>query len=246
MSARIAEEAALSLSSFRKRYRSYYETQSPSSSLTLLVRKRYRERDQCLDDEGQGLDDECQGLEDEGLGMEEEEAAPEGQEQAILVVDIVANEPLSLGYEVARCHALETTEDITPSTYEVDPEDGRVYTNIPTYVPLTAPVQTPPSPKWSLGSLLVSPSSSVVPSPIASPVANLATTISVDEDQILEVYDKDLRKLYTRSGVFRDEIFSQRYRFRSLEQEQERAMVMFSAIWRTILALEAWPAQTDA
>ncbi|GKG18443.1 hypothetical protein Tco_0372741 [Tanacetum coccineum] len=41
MSARIAEAAALSPSSFCKRYRSSYETSS-SSSLTLLVRKRYR------------------------------------------------------------------------------------------------------------------------------------------------------------------------------------------------------------
>ncbi|GKD18195.1 hypothetical protein Tco_1207353 [Tanacetum coccineum] len=305
MSARIAEAATLSLSSFRKRYRSSYETPSPSSSPTLPVRKRYRgtselildtnnegdklgeedieedenDEGQGLDDEGQGLDDEGQGLEDEGPGMKEEEAAPKGQQQAILVVDTVASEPLGLGYEAARRRALETTEEIAPCTYEVrqssrsvpeqegaerisefrqptlitwvDPEDGRVYTNIPNYVPLTAPVQTPPSPEWSLGSLLVSPSSSVVPSPIASPVANIATTISVDEDHILEVgaqlkllgsilhdhtqhldalpltlfegYDKDLRKLYTRSGAFRDKIFLQRYRFRSLEQEQERA-----------------------
>ncbi|GKG10831.1 hypothetical protein Tco_0342231, partial [Tanacetum coccineum] len=74
-------------------------------------------------------------------------------------------------------------------------------------------------------------------------------TILVDEDQFLEVgaqlelhgsilydhtqrldappltlfegYDRDLRELYTRSGVVRDEIFLQRYR--SLEREQERA-----------------------
>ncbi|GJU50177.1 hypothetical protein Tco_1219732 [Tanacetum coccineum] len=59
-------------------------------------------------------------------------------------------------------------------------------------------------------------------------------------------YDRDLRELYTRSGAVRDEIFSQRYRFRSLEREQERAMVTFSAIWRPVLALEAWAGQTDA
>ncbi|GKB78357.1 hypothetical protein Tco_0945252 [Tanacetum coccineum] len=84
-----------------------------------------------------------------------------------------------------------------------DPEDGRVYTDIPTYVPLVAPVQTPPSPEWS------------------------SATIAVDEDEFLEVgaqlklygsilhdhtqrldalpptlfkgYDRDLRELYTRS-----------------------------------------------
>ncbi|GJZ64914.1 hypothetical protein Tco_0621610 [Tanacetum coccineum] len=134
----------------------------------------------------------------------------------------------------------------------VDPEDG----------------------KWSSGSLPVSPSSPAVPSPIASPVTTPAATIAVDEDEFLEVgaqlklhrsilydhihhldalpptlfdgYDRDLRELYTRSGAVRDEIFSQRYRFRSLKREQERATVTFNAIWRPILALEAWVGQTDA
>ncbi|GJZ25958.1 hypothetical protein Tco_0570211 [Tanacetum coccineum] len=191
---------------------------------------------------------------------EEEEAAPEDQQQAVLVVDTAAIEPLGLGYRAARRRALESIEEITPSTYEVDPEDGRVYTNIPTYVPLAAPIQIPPYLEWSLSSLLVSPSSPVVPSPIASPVATPAATILVDKDQFLDVgaqlelyggilqdhtqhldalpptlfegYDRDLRELYTRSGAVRDEIFLQRYRFRSLEREQKRAMVTFSAIWR--------------
>ncbi|GJT41672.1 hypothetical protein Tco_0941537 [Tanacetum coccineum] len=301
MSTRIAEAAALSPSSFCKRYRSSYKTSSLSSSSTLPVQKRYkgtfelildtdsegdelgeedteedessdtddeREREglddegQGLDEEGQGLDDEGlddegQGLEDEGPGMEEEEVAPEGQQQAVPVVDIAVSEPLGLGYGAARCHALESTEEIAPSTYEVgqssrsmpeqegaervstyrqptlvtwvDPEDGRVYTDIPTYVPLAAPVQTPPSSEWSLGSLLVLPSSPIVSLPIDSSVATPAATISVDEDQFLEVgaqlelhvsilhdhtqhldalprtlfegYDKDLKELYTRSGA---------------------------------------------
>ncbi|GJU45464.1 hypothetical protein Tco_1202730 [Tanacetum coccineum] len=119
-----------------------------------------------------------------------------------------------------------------------------------------------------------SPSSPIVPSPVALPVATPVATISVDEDQFLEVgaqlelhgsilydhtqrldalpltlfegYDKDLRELYSRSGVVRDEIFSQRYRFRSLKQEQERDTVTFRAIWRPVLALEAYAGQTDA
>ncbi|GJV28203.1 hypothetical protein Tco_1384651 [Tanacetum coccineum] len=40
---------------------------------------------------------------------------------------------------------------------------------------------------------------------------------------LFEGYVKDLRELYTRSGVVIDEIFSQRYMFRRLEREQERA-----------------------
>ncbi|GKA65263.1 hypothetical protein Tco_0764970, partial [Tanacetum coccineum] len=222
----------------------------------MRVRIRMTRESHGLDDEGHGLDDEGQGLEDEGPGMEEEEATPEGQQQAISVVDTAASETLGLGYEAARRRALESTEDIEPN-----PKDGRVYTDIPTYTPPAAPVQTSPSPERSSGSLPVSPSSPVVPSHIASPVATPATTISVDKDQFLEVgaqlelygsilhdhtqrldalpptlfegYDRDLREL-------------QRYRFRSLEREQERATVTFSAIWRPVLALEAWAGQTDA
>ncbi|GKG17108.1 hypothetical protein Tco_0362065, partial [Tanacetum coccineum] len=119
--------------------------QSSSSSPTLLVQKRYwgtselildidsegdelREEDteedvedesQGLDDESQGLDDEDQGLEDEGPNMEVEGDAPECQQQAVPVVDTAASEPLGLGYGVARRRAIESTEEIAPSTYEV-------------------------------------------------------------------------------------------------------------------------------
>ncbi|GKC95710.1 hypothetical protein Tco_1161152 [Tanacetum coccineum] len=202
MSARIAEAAALSPSSFCKRYRSSYETPSSSlSSLTLPVWKRYqgtselildtdsegdelgdedtkedessdaddKREGQDLDDEGQGLDDEGQGSEDEGYGMkEEEEAAPKGQHHAVPVVDTAVSEPLGLGYGAARRRALESIEEIAPSTYEVgqssssvpdqegverissfkqptlvkwvDPKDNRVYTNIPAYAPPAAPI----------------------------------------------------------------------------------------------------------
>ncbi|GJZ56879.1 hypothetical protein Tco_0612373 [Tanacetum coccineum] len=217
-----------------------------------------------------GLSNESQGLEGEGLGLEEEEAVLEGQQQAVLVVDTTVSEPLGLGYGVARCHALESIKEIAPSTYKVgqssksvperegvkrisafrqptlvtwvDPKDDRVYTDVPAYAPPTAPVQIPPSPEWSLGSLPVSPSSPEVPSPIASLIATPTTTISVDEDQFIEVgrnIDRDVRELYTRSGVVRDEIFSQRYRFRSLECEQERTTLTFGALWRPVLALKA-------
>ncbi|GKG26855.1 hypothetical protein Tco_0402558, partial [Tanacetum coccineum] len=69
----------------------------------------------------------------------------------------------------------------------VDPDNGRVYTDILAYVPLATPVQTPSSLEWSFGSLPFLPSSLVVPSPIASLVATPTATISVDEDQFIEV-----------------------------------------------------------
>ncbi|GJR36033.1 hypothetical protein Tco_1211717 [Tanacetum coccineum] len=242
MSARLAEATALSPSSFRKRYRSSYETSSSSSS-TLLVQKRYKgtfelildtdsegdelgeedtkkdessdaedEREgQRLDDEGHGLDDEAHGLDDEAQGLDDEGQGSKDECPAV-------SKPLGLGYGAARRRALESTKEIAPN-----PEDGKVYTDILTYVPLAAPVQTPPSLEWLLGSLSVSPSSPLVPSPIALLVATPAATISVDEDQFLE-----------------------KYRFRSLRREQERTTMTFSAIWRPLLALEAWAGQTDA
>ncbi|GKD86742.1 hypothetical protein Tco_1357896 [Tanacetum coccineum] len=63
---------------------------------------------------------------------------------------------------------------------------------------------------------------------------------------LFERYDRDIGELFTRSGAVREEIFSQRYRFRSLEYEQERVAVTFRVIWRPVLALEAWAGQRDA
>ncbi|GKC89615.1 hypothetical protein Tco_1150264, partial [Tanacetum coccineum] len=279
MSARIAEAAALSPSSFRKRYRSSYETPSPSSSLTLPIRKRYQGTSELVEDtedessdsdtEREGLEDEGPGSEDEGPGSEEEEeeATPEGQQQAVLVMDTAADEPLGLGYRALRRQETPTPRPRVRATW-VDPVDGIVYTDILVDVPpVRVPVQTPPSPEWSSGSLPVSPSSPAVPTLVASLVTTPAATIAVGEDEFLEVgaqlelhgsilhdhtqrldalpptlfegYDRDLRELYTRSRDVRDEIFSQRYRLRSLEQEQERATVTFGAIWRPVLALES-------
>ncbi|GKA04719.1 hypothetical protein Tco_0683839 [Tanacetum coccineum] len=165
--ARLTEAMTLSLSSFRKRYRSSYETpsssSSPAPSPTLLIRKRH----------------------------------------------------LGLGYEAARRRALELVEEIAPSTFEVgqgsrsvpdqqvadetptsrilvcttwiDPEDDTVYLDIEIDPRSCAPVQTPSSPKWSSGSLPISPAFLIVPSPIASPVTTPAATIAVDEDEFLDV-----------------------------------------------------------
>ncbi|GJS54204.1 hypothetical protein Tco_0627566 [Tanacetum coccineum] len=216
-------------------------------------------------------------------------------------------EPLGLGYRALRRPA---EEDQGYSTFEVgqgsgftpeperservsafrqpaltpwiDPEDSTVYIDVPTYPPSAPPVQTPPSPDWTPGSLLISLSHSDVPSPVSSPLISLTVpspvatptaTILVDEDQFIEVgaqlelygsilqdhtqrldampptlfaeIDRDVRELYTRSWAVRDEIFSQRYQLRSLEQDQERANMTFRALWRPVLALETWAGHVD-
>ncbi|GJU66843.1 hypothetical protein Tco_1253102 [Tanacetum coccineum] len=49
---------------------------------------------------------------------------------------------------------------------------------------------------------------------------------------LFERYDRDIRELFTRSGAVRDKIFSQRYRFRSLEHQHKRVAVTFGTLWR--------------
>nr|GEV88235.1 hypothetical protein [Tanacetum cinerariifolium] len=132
----------------------------------------------------------------------------------------------------------------------------------------------PGSEDKSLGSEEEKAAPEVVPTQVASPVTTPTTTIAVGKDELLEVgaqlelhesilhdhtqrldalplalfegYDMDFRESYTRSWAVRDEIFSQRYRLKSLEQERKGAIVTFSAIWRPMLALESWAGHVDA
>ncbi|GKD67888.1 hypothetical protein Tco_1321978, partial [Tanacetum coccineum] len=198
------------------------------SSPYLLIRKRYpgtlklvedtEDESSNSDTKGEGSEDEGPGSEDEGPGSEEEKekAAPEGQQQAVPVVDTAADEPLGLGYRVLRCRELALGEGSMPSKFEigqssrsvlekqrieetpaprpsvhatwVDPVDDILYTDILIYVPpIHVPVQTPPSPEWSSSSLPVSPSYPSVPTLVASPKTTPAATIAVDEGEFLEV-----------------------------------------------------------
>nr|GEX26938.1 hypothetical protein [Tanacetum cinerariifolium] len=183
-----------------------------------------------LDDESYCIDGEGRSIESDGLGLGEEEAVPEGQQRAVLVVGTAVSEPLGLGYGVLRRRELALEEDHAYSTFKptlttwTDPKDGMVYIEVPVYPPPAVPVQTPPSPEWTSGSLPISPSPFIVPSlvsspmipltvpsPIASPMATSTAIISVDEDLFIE----------------------------------ERTAVTFGALWRPMLALEAWAGRVD-
>ncbi|GJZ77060.1 hypothetical protein Tco_0641732 [Tanacetum coccineum] len=133
-----------------------------------------------------------------------------------------------------------------------DPEDSMIYIDIPDYPPPAPPVQIPPSPEWTSTT------------PAAVETEGFLTELGVQVEMqgglirdhevrleelppaLFERYDRDIGELFTRSGAVREEIFSQRYRSRSLEYEQERVAVTFGEIWRPVLALEAWAGQTDA
>ncbi|GJU73157.1 hypothetical protein Tco_1264562 [Tanacetum coccineum] len=245
--------------------------------------------------EGIVVGDESLGVRVESLGLGGDEAVPECQQRAAPVVETTMGEPLGLGYGALRLQEIASRKGQMPSVFEVgqgsgsvpEPErpervsalrqptlttwinleDYRVYIDVPAYPPPPPPIQTPPSPEWWSGSLLVSPAPSIVPSPISSPmipltipshVASPATaeavglltelgahvemqgglihdyTVRLGElsPALFERYDRDIGELFTRSGAVRDEIFSQRYRLRSLEHEQERVAMTFGAIWR--------------
>ncbi|GKB57398.1 hypothetical protein Tco_0913584 [Tanacetum coccineum] len=166
-------------------------------------------------------------------------------QQAVPVVDTAADEPLGLGYGAARRRTLALADDPVPSTFEigqssrsvpekqkaeetlapslpirptwVDPRDGIVFTDIECVVqPVRAPVQTPPSLERSSGSLPVSLASLLVEFQ-GGLLHDHAQRLNALPPALFEGYDRDLRELYPRSKEVRDEIFSQRYRLKSLE-----------------------------
>ncbi|GJZ58503.1 hypothetical protein Tco_0613997 [Tanacetum coccineum] len=246
LSASIAEVAAMSDLTFRKRFRSYYESSPSSSPPDLPSQKRYREdEDPAVGDEGLAAGDESPGIRVESLSLGVDEAVSEGQQRASPVVKTAMGQSSGSVLESERPDRVSALRQPTLTTW-IDLDD------VPSIVP--SPISLPMIPL-------------AVPSPVASPVTaetkgfltELGARVEMQRGLIrdhtvrlqelspafFEMYDRDIRELFTRSGAVRDEIFSQRYRFRSLEHEQERVAVIFGAIWRPVLALESWAGQTD-
>ncbi|GKB99885.1 hypothetical protein Tco_0986022 [Tanacetum coccineum] len=156
--ARVTKAMALLDSAFRKRYRSSYETPSSSSSPALPVRKRYRGTSELIldtDSEGDELGDE-DIREDESLDADEErERELEVEEDQVYSAFEVGQSYGSIP-EPERSERVLTLRQLTLTTW-IDLEDGTTYIDVPVYPPPTPPVQTSLSPKWSFGSLFVSP-----------------------------------------------------------------------------------------
>ncbi|GJU62970.1 hypothetical protein Tco_1244805 [Tanacetum coccineum] len=119
-----------------------------------------------------------------------------------------------------------------------DSEDGMVYIDVPAYPSLAPPVQTPPSPEWSSGSLPISPAPSIVPSPISSPMIPLtipslvATPATTETERFLTELGAQVEM---QGGLIHDhavrlEELSPALFERSLEHEQERVAVTFGAL----------------
>ncbi|GKC76894.1 hypothetical protein Tco_1127668 [Tanacetum coccineum] len=98
-----------------------------------------------------------------------------------------------------------------------DPEDGMIYIDVPAYPPLAPHVQTPPLPEWMSILLPISPSPSVVPSPILSPMIPLivpspvATPATVETEGFLTELGAqvEMHGGLIRDHAVKDEIFSQ-------------------------------------
>ncbi|GKC28626.1 hypothetical protein Tco_1035920 [Tanacetum coccineum] len=183
-------------------------------------------------------------------------------------------EPLGLGYEAFRRREIASREGQVPSVFEVGQGSGSVLepegpervlafrqTTLTIWIDLEDAPSIVPLP---VSSPMIS---LTVPSPIASPATaeaegfftELGAQVEMQggliHDHLVQLgelspmlfkrYDRDIGELFTRSGAVRDEIFSQRYQFRSLEHEQERTAITFGALWRPVLTLEAWTGHVD-
>ncbi|GJZ45112.1 hypothetical protein Tco_0592708 [Tanacetum coccineum] len=106
----------------------------------------------------------------DGLGLEEEdEVVPAGQQQAAPVIGTAGS---GSALESERPKRVSASRHPTLTTW-IDPKDGMVYIDVPAYQPPAPPVQTPLSPEWKSGSLPISPSPSIVPSPVSLPMIPL-------------------------------------------------------------------------
>ncbi|GJW64209.1 copia protein [Tanacetum coccineum] len=123
-----------------------------------------KDEDPAAGDEGLAAKDEGHGMGVESLSLGGDEAVPEGQPRAAPVVETTMDSE--------RLERVSTLRQPTLTTW-IDPEDGIAYINVPTYPPPAPTAQTPPSPEWSSGSLPIFPTSSIVPSPILSPMIPL-------------------------------------------------------------------------
>ncbi|GJS30206.1 hypothetical protein Tco_0490826 [Tanacetum coccineum] len=245
----------------RKHYRGTYELVDDSEEDEEIEESLdFNSIGEDAEDEGSTIEDEDPTTGDEGLTAgvedpstddekEEEKAVPGGQQQAAPVVGTDSGS----APESERPERVSTSRKPTLTTW-TDLEDGMVYIDVHTYPPPATPVQKPPSPEWTSGLLPISPSPSVVPSPVSSPMIPLtvpspvATPSTTETEGFLTELGAQVqmqRGLISDHAVQLEELSPALFK-RSLDYEQERVAVTFGAIWIPVLALESWACQTDA
>ncbi|GKD22340.1 hypothetical protein Tco_1224043 [Tanacetum coccineum] len=243
LSASIAEVAAMSNSAFRRGDEEEDEEMEESLDSNSVSEDAEdeghttKDEDPTAGDEGLGAGDEGLGMGVKSLSLGRDEVVPEGQQRASPVVETAV--------ESERPEIVSALRHPTLTTW-MDPEDGIVYIDVRVYPPAAPPSLIPPSLEWSSGSLPISPAPSIVPSPISSPMISLIVPSPVASPATAKT-EGFLTELGARDEMQQELLHDHmRYRFRSLEHEQERVAVTTRAIWRPVLALESWAGQTDA
>ncbi|GKD59034.1 hypothetical protein Tco_1296543, partial [Tanacetum coccineum] len=182
------------------------------------------DEDPAAGDEGLAAGNKGPGIGVKSLSLGGDEDVPKGQQRAAPVAETAMGEPLRLGYKALRRREIALGEGRMPSVFEVGQSSGSV----------------PESERPEIVSVLRHPAlttwmdsedaPSIVPLPISSPMISLtvpsliALPATAETEGFLTEYDRDIGELFTRPRAVRDEIFSQRYQFRSLEHEQERVL----------------------
>nr|GEX61083.1 hypothetical protein [Tanacetum cinerariifolium] len=188
----IIEVVAMSDSTFRKRFRSSYDS---SPSLTFLVQKRYRGTSELIlgidseeIDESLDSDSESKDAEDEGPTAEDEDPAAGDEGLAAGVEDTgVDDESYDLDDESYGLDDESHGED--DESRGLDNEGRGIESDGLSLGEEDTLGSLPNSPSLSVEPSLVSSPiiSLTLPSPIASTMATLRATIPVDEDQFIEV-----------------------------------------------------------
>ncbi|GJT00137.1 hypothetical protein Tco_0821306 [Tanacetum coccineum] len=192
----------------------------------------------------------------ESLGLGGDEAVPRGQQRAAPVVETAIKPERPERVLALRQPTFTTWIDLEDGRAYIDvpayPPPASLVQTQPSPEWSSISLRISPAP-----SIVPSPISSsmiplTVPSLVASPatakteifLTKLGAQVEMQEGLIhdhtvrlgelslalFERYDKDIGELFTRSGVVKDEIFSQRYRLRSLEHKQERRAALWHAI----------------
>ncbi|GJT91672.1 hypothetical protein Tco_1080517 [Tanacetum coccineum] len=177
-SASMVEVAAMSESTFRKRFRSSYESSPSLSPPDLPSRKRYRGMSELVEDSEEDEDDDedeeieesmdsdsvSEGAEDEGPTAEDE--GPTAEDEGLTVgVEGPSMDDESYGLD-GGSHGGRGGRTWGSAAGSSGCGDNYDHT-------FKAWVWSVETPEWTSGSLPVSPSPSVIPSPISSPMIPL-------------------------------------------------------------------------
>ncbi|GKE55924.1 hypothetical protein Tco_1495109, partial [Tanacetum coccineum] len=241
LSASMAGVAAMSKSALRKRFWSSYESSPSVSPPDLPLRKRYRDTFELVEDSEEDDDEEDKEIEE---SMDSDSVSEDAEEDGPTIEDedpAAEDEGLTAGVEglgMDEGYGLDDESRVIDEEGHSVESDGLGLDEEEEVVPggqkqATLIVGTAMSAPLGLGY------GALRRHELALEEGDVYSTFEVGQgsESALESRRPErvyIGELFTRSGAVREEIFSQRCRFRSLEYEQERVAVTFGAIWRPL------------